>query len=1491
MRQQSPATGQKRKGVILLVVLAMITLLTVLGLTFVLYSDASEATARINMEGERSAFQVNPIDYPAYELMQHAFGQLVFGVEDDDIGQQSAIRGHELARDIYGYRYSGPAQSSSDLQAGNQTTSHIVGQNDRPFRGTGRLRVGGNDSDKLKVNFTTFKNYAGGASPEYIRDPERPGTNGIRSGTDPNSYFGGFNPPYTFADLNHVFLAKLGPDGQVDEPSFVRRDSLNTKDTTTYPGPLAKLSGNTFDFNFDAWTNPNPEWKYRHVRPRKNENSPAFPEPGDAWGDVRNLPWGTHNDAVWIDLGVAPKTAPSGKKYKPLFAFTILDLDGRVNVNAHGNIHGRNPTSALNDNSHASRHGGGSWEVSLEKALALYNQPLSATDNQLWKNAFSGFRSTTGKFSPNGSIFAPSQNLNPALDNAKNYAPTDFNAGAESPIGTTNISNFFPGAQQTGIGSPLSSFSAFIQQVYGNNSTLELVDTRNNTLFSHAAFYNQFLRADNSISGNKVFSDKQLGLLMAKQLRNSEAYKDSELYKLNLFSSNQVPNNPFVSIVSRDPRYDRLTTMSWDLDRPGMVPYLSNTDRASFPLTLTPSSTWVPSAGRQPFIPNGTLGAAFSLPATTQDGEFDSSYQSTLALSKKLNLRRKLAPYPSIDTTAGVYDPANPNLSIQLTAANDDRQKFASDIYNILVGVTGADSSVATYSNKWLAQVAVNLVDNIDEDEVITAFTYTTGQTVFGTELQKIVINEIFPQIENDPQDISRMASQDRPSNDFILRVFVELLNPLYKDPIYPDSNKATLKNGAGHNVHIIEQVSITDICPTGDLRELTSLVNSSGALVGPPLNMPRTTNLPSWTSGNLQIAPPNPTDPNHFKAPNNTGLEKGYFVVGPDINTSSSDLPGLASRFNSNNSKDCIEDASLKSWTVPKTTTSITSLTGLPVLLLRRLADPYQPPSVTNPYVTIDFVQITPDMFKNSSGKANDARKQIQRPGMMGQNNTDLKSETDRVSFNKPQPFVSIPMGIMSSDGSATAVDSSFGSLRPQPNPGGWVSGPKTTFWRYNGQSDAMPASYVAPGIDTFETPFFRNHLDRAPLTVGEILTTSTCRPHEYQLFNNKSADYCAGWLSPQTRMYRFLEMVQAGDTRLASFGGNTVSIGSEGGRVPGKINVNTMSYEVFQALCDANPNNAFTAEQVYHIWWQLQAGRPYWGFGMGDALSATGDLLSGPGVPRGITNSLVRQHSQTALAPPINNTLSSGLPISTSGPPQNGTLDSTDLLNLMFDPQNGFNNPSGLPNPLGTSRYSNMDVSLALPPTVRLELLSKIMGNSTTRSNCFAVWVTVGFFEVVSEDGIPGQYTQKYILGKELQPRARKRFFSLIDRTQLEVWSKTVDSGRPSFTGDVSLGSLGLGSTLLSPVTGKTYPIIPSNAGSGIQATILTINPGTFSEETVEVEDIPMIGIGIRLKNTHTVPFQIINRGNPGPIPREKMDLDDFQRQGLIPYFQVLE
>src|SRR5262249_3057608 len=58
--------------------------------------------------------------------------------------------------------------------------------------------------------------------------------------------------------------------------------------------------------------------------------------------DAVNGPWDVDNDAdgtpdsVWLDLGYPVQVPSDGRLYKPLVAILCVDLDGRLNLNAHG---------------------------------------------------------------------------------------------------------------------------------------------------------------------------------------------------------------------------------------------------------------------------------------------------------------------------------------------------------------------------------------------------------------------------------------------------------------------------------------------------------------------------------------------------------------------------------------------------------------------------------------------------------------------------------------------------------------------------------------------------------------------------------------------------------------------------------------------------------------------------------------------------------------------------------------------------------------------------------------------------------------------------------------------------------------------------------------------------------------------------------------------------------------------------------------------------
>jgi len=74
---------------------------------------------------------------------------------------------------------------------------------------------------------------------------------------------------------------------------------------------------------------------FANVNPLYDPVGPANPATPNARWDVDNDGDG-REDSIWVDLGFPVQTAPDGRQYKPLFAILCLDMDGRLNINAHG---------------------------------------------------------------------------------------------------------------------------------------------------------------------------------------------------------------------------------------------------------------------------------------------------------------------------------------------------------------------------------------------------------------------------------------------------------------------------------------------------------------------------------------------------------------------------------------------------------------------------------------------------------------------------------------------------------------------------------------------------------------------------------------------------------------------------------------------------------------------------------------------------------------------------------------------------------------------------------------------------------------------------------------------------------------------------------------------------------------------------------------------------------------------------------------------------
>ena len=201
----------------------------------------------------------------------------------------------------------------------------------------------------------------------------------LREAEYPGSMIGGSDESWDAADYQNYFLARI--------PSKIRPNPLNppldpngqmTNANQFLRDPLIPSFHRPFLVNY--WMQELPDGEWDALNPTSNHfrrfvisrpmwpdhplftgSNPAFADPrsfrmdamgngnvdpnGDGFIDrpITRGPWDVDNDndgiadSIWVDLGIPAKTSPDGRMYKPLFAVLCVDLDGRLNVNAHDN--------------------------------------------------------------------------------------------------------------------------------------------------------------------------------------------------------------------------------------------------------------------------------------------------------------------------------------------------------------------------------------------------------------------------------------------------------------------------------------------------------------------------------------------------------------------------------------------------------------------------------------------------------------------------------------------------------------------------------------------------------------------------------------------------------------------------------------------------------------------------------------------------------------------------------------------------------------------------------------------------------------------------------------------------------------------------------------------------------------------------------------------------------------------------------------------------
>lgn len=371
--QTNPAwMTRNRAGVTLLFVISMIVLFLLLGTAFVIVSNDFFQSSIV-----RSKREVHRVD--GKQLVEQAFRELVRGPDLQNLN--SPLKGQEILADQYGYglkAYIGPTGSPSTTPtlgaagltgaSGSQLltfsiTSDATGAtNDGlafpiadPTAAAGT--IGNNDDFFLSGLVLTFiegngKGYSSrivnhrvdrtGATPIHYLSVYWPASAGaaipqvgdeiIINGHD---FAGGFTTP----DDNHFYPNYAGESLATFQTSLLEGNPLALNE------PWDAADGlNWFLSGYDRDGNFIPSFvRNTHDNYADNNITRTAADPGSkdffAFNDVPIVDSDNDgvNDAIWMDIGFGVRSTPDGLRFKPLVAYHVIDLDGRANLNAHGN--------------------------------------------------------------------------------------------------------------------------------------------------------------------------------------------------------------------------------------------------------------------------------------------------------------------------------------------------------------------------------------------------------------------------------------------------------------------------------------------------------------------------------------------------------------------------------------------------------------------------------------------------------------------------------------------------------------------------------------------------------------------------------------------------------------------------------------------------------------------------------------------------------------------------------------------------------------------------------------------------------------------------------------------------------------------------------------------------------------------------------------------------------------------------------------------------
>ncbi|MBI1311357.1 hypothetical protein GC176_08625 [bacterium] len=673
---------------------------------------------------------------------------------------------------------------------------------------------------------------------------------------------------------------------------------------------------------------------------------------------------------------------------------------------------------------------------------------------------------------------------------------------------------------------------------------------------------------------------------------------------------------------------------------------------------------------------------------------------------------------------------------------------------------------------KEMAQFAVNLVDELDQDNVVTIFEYDTDLSdgwdlddqawtvesalppsgyrgvVAGVEGQQLTFSETLwvrqEQLVNDnpytPFDDTTApagtAGMGAPAYHFVQ---IELRNASPKSVDLAEDNVTTTVATGSWRLRWVNDASIGNV---GDVSTTNTLSTPENGIVF--LDPPASGTKLSIGAGQLySIATSNYPAPGSADLFVNYDTSPEFELVAPRFGTNQVNMTAGATGLSPNTDLDLINVASTLYTDRYKLINGVlgdfisadySPTISNPILVLERRANPKQPqiPVTQNPWVVVDWTRlIQRDLVASSVGSGSAPTQADTQSGL--QNTT---------SQERPQPL---------------AGESETKYLRPaDPEPFRQNSIKGTVNGTIEGRNVTGPTTYS----------LLQPHFDRDFASPVELFLVPLRSPKELtrtiQLGDQQPSNQYGASTTPYTAAAKFLLPIHPSGTaqlhnhwhRLLALVEVPTKMHQQLGdefattRVPGKININTLRHpQVLAALLDSplvhgdvSPvNGHLPTIDLTNLWGDFLISRD------GElAPEYTGSGMTLPGYPGSNPfRDLGHTDDVGAGDNPIEDT------ILRSYPPTGTTSGGTGTDGGLFDV-----NTSGSGNNI-----------------LRRQLLTKLMNNTTTRSNVFFVFIHVQFHEAY-EDPTTGAVRiggQIDLNGDNRRDDGHRGFF-IVDRSDAE-------------------------------------------------------------------------------------------------------------------------